>query len=82
GLDAREDVLLVPYAGMLQDPEGTARRLCTHIGLPYRPEFVADVAGPPPALAPLPIDPRVRELCDELTERLTAATEREATARG
>jgi hypothetical protein len=82
GLNTRDDVLLVPYAGMLQDPEGTARRLCTHIGLPYRPEFVAEVAGAPPARAPLPIDPRVRELCDDLTTRLTAATEREASTHG
>ncbi len=78
GLDRRDDVLLVAYADVVADPVAAARRLCAFLGLPYRPEFVADVAGAPPR-EPLPIDAGVRALCDEMTARLLAAP---AVARG
>jgi hypothetical protein len=72
GLDRRDDVLLVSYQAMVSDPEAAARRLCAFLDLPYRPEFAADVAGRP-APGRLPIDTRVRALCDDLTARLTGA---------
>ena len=72
GLDRRADVLLVAYADVVSDPVAAARRLCAFLDLPYRPEFAADVAGPP-SRGRLPIDAGVRALCDELTARLQAA---------
>ena len=72
GLDARDDVLLVPYARMVAGPQAAARRLCSFLDLPYRPSFAAQVTAAP-ARERLPIDPRVRELCDQLTGRLTGA---------
>jgi hypothetical protein len=73
GLDRRSDVLLVSYGHMVADPVGAARRVGDFIGLPYRPEFSASVAAGP-SRPPLPIDPRVRALCDDLTARLTRVT--------
>ena len=72
GLDRRDDVLPVSYGDMVADPPAAARRVCDFIGLPYRPEFAADVTAGP-ARGPLPIDPRVRALCAQLTEQLTGA---------
>jgi hypothetical protein len=69
GLDQRADVQLLSYGSLLADPVAAAHRVCTFIGLPFRPSFVADVAAGP-SRSPLPIDPRVRALCDELTARL------------
>jgi hypothetical protein len=69
GLDQRADVQLLSYGSLLADPVAAAHRVCAFIGLPFRPSFVADVAAGPPR-SPLPIDPRVRALCDELTARL------------
>jgi hypothetical protein len=69
GLDRRADVLPVSYGRMVADPAGTARRVCAFIGLPYRPSLAAAVTAAP-SRPPLPIDPRVRALCDELTARL------------
>jgi len=71
GLDRRPDVLLVSYGEMVRDPQATARRLCGFLDLPYRPSFVAGVVAGPERDR-LPIDPRVRAICDELTVRLTA----------
>jgi hypothetical protein len=75
GLDTRDDVLLVPYARMVADPEAEARRLCAFLDLPYHPSFATRVV-PGPARERLPIDPRVRDLCDDLTARLTGAAVR------
>jgi hypothetical protein len=69
GLDQRADVQLLSYGSLVADPVAVAHRVCAFIGLPFRPSFVADVAAGPPR-SPLPIDPRVRALCDELTARL------------
>jgi hypothetical protein len=71
GLDRRPDVLLVSYGEMVRDPQATARRVCGFLDLPYRHEFAAGVVAGP-ARDRLPIDPRVRAMCDELTERLQA----------
>ena len=56
---------------MVADPEQPVRRLCTFLGLDYRPELVAHIAPRrPKEQPPLPIDPRVREVCTDLTTRL------------
>ena len=72
GLDRRDDVLLIAYQDMVEDPESAARRVCAFLDLPYRPEFAADVAAGP-SRDRLPIDPLVRSLCDDLTARLEQA---------
>ena len=72
GLHRRADVLLVSYGVLLEDPAATAREVCAFIGLPFRPSFVAEVTAAP-SRDPLPIDPRVRELCSSLTARLLSA---------
>jgi sulfotransferase family protein len=72
GLHRRDDVLLVAYQDMVEDPESAARRVCAFLDLPYRPEFAAEVAAGP-ARDRLPIDPLVRALCDDLTARLQEA---------
>ncbi|MEV6494128.1 sulfotransferase [Actinoplanes sp. NPDC051633] len=69
GLDQRDDVLLVSYGRMVADPAAVAEQVCRFMGLPYRPSFAASVSAGPPRPR-LPIDPRVRELCDALTARL------------
>jgi hypothetical protein len=71
GLDGRDDVLLCSYDALVTDPAGYTRRLCAFLGLPYRPAMSAHVSRRTPVRDPLPIDPRVRQLCDQLTARLS-----------
>ncbi|MFY1651424.1 hypothetical protein ACN27J_11085 [Solwaraspora sp. WMMB762] len=73
GLDRRDDVLLSSYDALIADPAGQISRLCDFLGIAYRPDLSAHIAPRTPARQPLPIDPAVRTLCDELTARLTAS---------
>lgn len=74
GLDRRPDVALASYGALLADPAAEMRRLCSFLGLPYRPALVAHVAARPPALRrDLDLHPVLRERCQELLERLDAA---------
>ncbi|WFE29726.1 hypothetical protein O7623_11285 [Solwaraspora sp. WMMD791] len=73
GLDRRDDVLLSSYDALIADPAGQVRRLCDFLGLAYRPELSAHIAPRAPRRQPLPIDPAVRTLCDDLTVRLTGS---------
>jgi hypothetical protein len=70
GLDRRGDVLLSSYDGLIADPTGQIRRLCDFLGVAYRPAMSAHIAPRAPQRRPLPIDPAVRTLCDDLTARL------------
>jgi hypothetical protein len=86
GLHERPDVLLVCYDSFVSDPEGSMRTICEHIGFDWNPRLTAHVAprwrGGQPALD---IEPRIRELCDNLQERLANAERerrRELIARG
>lgn len=72
GLHRRDDVLLCSYDALIADPPGVTRRLCDFLGLAYDPRLSAHVESRTPTRRPLDIDPRVRALCDELTERLVA----------
>jgi len=73
GLDRRDDVLLCSYDALVTDPEAVTRRLCAFLDLPYDPRLCAHVERRVPARRrPLDLDPRVRALCDELTDRLVA----------
>ena len=71
GLADRPDVTLLSYDAVVAEPEPPVRRLCAFLGLDYRPELVAHIAPRRPReQPPLPIDPRVREVCTDLTTRL------------
>jgi hypothetical protein len=52
-------------------PEETMRELCAFVDLEFSPCLIADIdtrAAAP--RSPLPLDPRIRLWCDELTEQL------------
>ncbi|MGA4731769.1 hypothetical protein ACPB67_30480 [Micromonospora taraxaci] len=75
GLDQRADVLLCRYDTVVAEPAAQLWRLCAFLDFPYRPGLHAHIsprqfhdAGT--GHQPLPIDRRVRALCDELTDRL------------
>ena len=72
GLDRRDDVLLVSYSAVVSDPRprpgGCAPSWNCRTGRSSPPTWPA--AG---IARPLPIDHRVRALCDDLTARLTGA---------
>ena len=74
GLDGRSDVALAWYEATVADPETAIGRLCSFLDFPYRPELAAHIdrraASDRP---PLPLEPRVRELCDALQDRLARA---------
>ena len=80
GLDRRADVVLSSYDAMLRSPEAGMRALCGFLGMAWRPELTAGMA--PRAgrgLPPLEIDPRIRERCDQLADRLDATAAAQAT---
>jgi hypothetical protein len=73
GLDRRPDrALLVRYEDLVAEPEAGFAEVFGFAGLRFDPQWVAGVSadrrGPEPEL-----DPRVRELCDDLTARLAGA---------
>jgi hypothetical protein len=70
GLDDRPDVILASYDSLLADPRTGMGAVCAFLGMEYRPELVAHIAPRTSGRAPLPIDGRVRHLCDQLQERL------------
>lgn len=81
GLDARpEEVRLVSYADVLDDPPAALTVICGHLGIEPVPAMWSDVSAQLTAAAKsgmgseLPLAPKVRDLCDELTARLRAAT--------
>ena len=73
-LDRRTDVLPVSYDAFVRDPESEMQVVCRFLDYPWRPTIVAHVKkrerSPRP---PLPVEPRIRELCDELLDRLDTA---------
>ncbi|MFI6067176.1 hypothetical protein ACIA47_18240 [Micromonospora sp. NPDC051227] len=77
GLDRRADVLLCRYESLVTDPAAQLRRLCAFLDFPYHPRLHAHIAPRTSHGAAghrrLPIDPRVRARCDELTDRLDRA---------
>ena len=70
GLDRRSDVLLASYDDLLSDPRAGMRAICSFLGLAFRPELVAHIAPRAAKRAGLDLDPRVRQLCDQLQDRL------------
>ncbi|MEZ5831789.1 MAG: hypothetical protein R3D05_11465 [Dongiaceae bacterium] len=73
-LDRRRDTVLVDYDLLLAEPVRTARALCDALDLGYRREMIAEIdPRRPTQRPPLAIDPRIRERCSALKERLDAA---------
>ncbi len=73
-LDRRNDVLLVSYGAMVEDPQAEMRRICDFLDFRYRPQLDAHVdARAPSGRARLELDERVRTLCDELAARLESS---------
>ena len=76
GLDRREDVALVSYEAMLADPAGRMQELCAFLGFEWNPALVAHVeARSTPGPQVFNIDPRAREWCRDLHDRLDAHQE-------
>ena len=74
-LDQRPEVLLTSYQRFLDDPEASMRRVCEHLRFPYRPELIAHVERrPSPTRSSIDIATAVRRRCQELSERLAAAS--------
>ena len=74
GLHQRTDTILVNYDEFLAEPERVAIGACRFLDVPYRNAMIASID--PRRLSkrpPLPVDPRIRERCSALKERLDAA---------
>jgi hypothetical protein len=70
-LDRRSDVLPVSYDAFVGDPEAEMRVVCRFLGVPWRTAIIAHVQTRGASRrSRLPLDPRIRELCDGLQERL------------
>ena len=77
GLDRRDDLVVVAYERVLEDPRAALRELCGFLGLPYEDRFAAHVsAARRIERPPLEIDPEIRRRCDELGQLLDAASGR------
>ncbi len=73
-LDQRPDVHLVSYREFLAEPQRTMRALCRFLEFPYDPALVRHVTPRPPVHRdPIDVDPRIRELCEDLTAKLEGA---------
>jgi hypothetical protein len=73
GLDRRSDVLLVSYDAFVHDAEAEMQVICRFLAFPWRPTLVAHVREPGLPKPPLPLEPRIRELCEGLAGRLDNA---------
>lgn len=79
GFDRRDDVALVSYERILEDPSNHLRRLCDFLGVTYTARMMKDIEPRPPAIArDLELDPRIRCLCDDLYARLEDECDRRA----
>ncbi len=76
GIADRQDVALVAYEDMVERPDVTTQRVCDHLGIAYRPALHVHVEAGRTSVADLDLDPRVRQRCEDLRERLVAAGRR------
>lgn len=74
GLHERDDIALVSYERFVAEPETSMRELAAFAGFAFDPSLVAHVDPRWAGVAPLELDPRVRDRCDELEARLAAAS--------
>jgi hypothetical protein len=72
--DRRDDVLPVSYDALVRDPVASMRVMCTFLGMDWDPALAAriDARALRPS-EPLPVDPRIRDLCRTLAQQLDAA---------
>ncbi len=71
GLQDRDDVLLVSYDRLVDDPRATFGAIADLLGIPYTESLVAHVeAGRSSTRAPLDLHPDVRRWCTELQGEL------------
>jgi hypothetical protein len=74
GLHQRPDTILFNYDEFLAEPKAVAAGACRFLEIPFRKAMIASIDPCRPAQRPpLPIDPRIRERCSALKERLDAA---------
>ena len=74
GLDRRADVLPLSYDTIVRLPVETMQVVCRFLELPYHPRLVGDIDQRAVGeRRPLELEPRIRQLCDELGEQLQAA---------
>ena len=72
-LDQRPDTVLVNYDEFMAEPERFGGVLCNFLEVPYRRQMIANIDRRRLSQRPpLPIDPRVRERCTSLQQRLDA----------
>jgi hypothetical protein len=69
-LDDRDDVLLVSYDRFVAAPASTMGSIAAFLGVEADPSYSAHVAPRSPTDAAVEIEPRVRDLCDELAAKL------------
>jgi hypothetical protein len=80
GLDGRPDVLLVSYGDLVGEPVETSRAVCRFLGAEWRESVCSHIdRRAAKRREPVVLQPRIRELCDELAARIEAAA---ATAGG
>lgn len=80
-LDADERVLLTRYEDLVGGDEAAFRRVFDFAGARFDPAFLGHVFGSSIQKEPFPaIDPRIREACEALMERLDAAYGRRSAA--
>jgi hypothetical protein len=73
GLSQRADIALVNYDEFLSEPRRVAVGLCRFLDVPYRNAMIASIDPRRPSKRPpLPVDPKIRERCTALKERLDA----------
>lgn len=73
-LDRRTDVLPVSYDALVDDPEAEMRVVCRFLGFPWQPALVAHMKTRGQASRRrLALEPQIRELCEELQNRLDRA---------
>lgn len=77
GLDDRSDVMISRYETLAATPDAVMHRMADFLGLDYDPRLGAHIESRTPRRRPLPIDPRLRQLCDELTQRLDSVAARD-----
>lgn len=80
-LERRRDVLLVSYDAFVDDPDAEMRLVCRYLDFPWRPSLVSHVSRRAPGPRQrLTLEPRIRELCDDLQRRLDTARVRSPAA--
>jgi hypothetical protein len=83
GWDRRPDVAVVSYDRMVEGPAATMATICSFLGIPTDDRFASHIA-PRARRGARPIDlpTDLRRRCEELTDRLEAASVGAARARG